>query len=197
MKHFACLYPVSQTPCVTCCSYTGTIACTSRGTGSELKVEGVDQLWYVCNANPCSSAPLHQATQQECVRDRASPTWLPLIPYISTGTRSFLDLTTPRSCLDLQATSFLRRCSVSSCVIAISCSILILSNKQEQFSHSFKQALLPFSSTHSAQSLKAGQIHPATCSGKPCAHQRHKSLGDFLVRNLQDCGRQHKFRMKP
>lgn len=83
-----CLYPVSQTPCVTCCSYTGSIACTSSRTGSELKVEAVDQLWYMCNATPCSSAPLHQATQQECVRDRASPTWLSPIQRFSRETRS-------------------------------------------------------------------------------------------------------------
>ena len=179
-----CLYPVSQTPCVTCCSYTGSIACTSSRTSSELKVEAGDQLWYTCNATPCSSAPLHQATQQECVRDRASPTWLSPIQRISRGTRSFLHLTTPKSCLDLQATSLLRRCSVSSCVIAISCSILILPNKEEQFSHSFRQALSHSSSTHPAQSLKAGQIHLASGSGKPSAYQRHKSLSDFLVRNL-------------
>lgn len=173
------LISISQTPCVTRCSYTGSTARTSRRTGSELQVEAMDRLWHTCNATPCSSAPLHQATQQERVCDRASPMWLSPIQRISRGTRSFLHLTTPKSFQDLQATSLLRRCSVSSCVIAISCSILILPNKQEQFSHSFKRALSHSSSTHPAQSLKAGQIHPATSSGKPCAYQRHKKSQPF------------------
>lgn len=41
-----CLYPVSQTPCVTRWSHTGSIACTSRRTGSGLKAETVDKLWF-------------------------------------------------------------------------------------------------------------------------------------------------------
>lgn len=127
----------------------------------------MDQLWNMCNAPPCSSAPLRQATRQKCVCDRASPMWLSPTQHISRGTRSFLHLTSPESCLDLQATSLLRRRSVSSCVIAISCSILILPNKQDQLSHSCKPAPPQFSSTHPAQSPEAGQMHPATCPGKP------------------------------
>lgn len=134
----------------------------------------------MCSATPHSSTPLHQATQQECVCDTASS--MSPIQDISRGTRSLLHLTTPKSYLDVPATSFLRSCSVSSCVIAISCSILILLNKQEQFSHLFKQ--VSHFSTHPPQSLRAAQIHPVSGPGKPRAHQRHKSLHDFLGRNL-------------
>lgn len=162
-----CFYPLSQTPRARGCSYTGSKASTSRRTSSGLKVEAVDQLWNMCKAPPCSSAPLRQATRQKRACNRASPAWLSPIQRISRGTRSLLHLTSPESCLDLQATSLLRRRSVSSCVIAISCSILILPNKQDQLSRSFKPAPSQFSSTQPAQSLEAGQMHPAICPGKP------------------------------
>lgn len=151
---------------------------------SHLRDPAVSCRWkhwisYGKRAAPCHSALLHQATCKDvCVRISHVVTtcsvhlqrnWVFLVPF-----------TTPSSYPHLQATSLLRSCSVSSCVIAISCSILILANKQEQFSHSFKQAL-SHSSAHPAQSPKAGQIHQATCAGKPHAHQRLKV---FLVKVL-------------
>lgn len=41
MRHFVCFYPPSQTPPVTCCSYTGSKASTSRRTGSGPVMEHV------------------------------------------------------------------------------------------------------------------------------------------------------------
>lgn len=166
-----------------CCSYMWSAAGTSERTGRAGGGSSGSAMVYVQR----SSAPPHQATRQEHLRDRASPMCCHL--FSASPGEPGLSCTLPpqRHVWTYRPLPF--------CVAAPSPPVLSPSaapslfcptNKTSSASPSDKRYL---SSPPPTQ--LTGQVHPAACSGKPRAYQRHKSPSDVLLWNLEVRGRQH------
>lgn len=141
-----------------------------------------DQLWHVYSATPFQSALLHEATNSKnvCVAEH-----LPHSNHLSghlQRNQVFPVTSYPKQLFGL--TGHFPSAQML-CLLLCDCHQLFhpYSSKQTRIIQPLIQrssiSLLSLSSEP-----KAGQIHQATCAGKPCAHQRLKSRSDFLERVL-------------